>query len=132
MILMDTHVLLWWIHDPRCLSPEVMRKIKHAEKEKSLAISAITIWEIALLIKKGRLTLAMDLQSWIDELESLSSLQILIIDHWILFKSALLPEPFHPDPADRIIVATAMTHQATLLTKDSKILSYPHVTSWWM
>ena len=131
MILLDTHVLLWWIDGRQKLPTPVLKEIESHKKKQTLALSAITFWEIAMLSKKGRLSLKTDLKQWISQVLHLSFLQIISPDHSILVQSVLLPEPFHSDPADRILVATAQQHAATLITKDQKILAYTHVDTFW-
>lgn len=131
MILLDTHVLLWWISGLQKIPAPVLRKIELHKKKNEISISAITFWEVAMLSKKGRLGLNTDLKQWISQVVHLSFLQIISADYPILVQSVLLPEPFHADPADRILVATAQQHGATLITKDQKILAYPHVKSFW-
>lgn len=131
MILLDTHTLLWWINGDKSLPKGVLHLIQKESRSEGLFLSSISVWEIAMLYKKGRLQLAYDLLSWIERLESMPALQWIPADHRILLKSVLLPEPFHPDPADRILVATAMSIGAILVTKDGKMREYPHVKTYW-
>lgn len=86
--------------------------------KKKLFISAISFWEIAMLHKKGRVMLAFDLDTWIQKVVSIQNLQLLDVNYQIFLKSVFLNEPFHPDPADRILVSTALNQGATLVTKD--------------
>lgn len=90
----------------------------------------MSFWEIAMLVKKGRLRLNYDLETWTSKVLSLDSLSVIAPDPHILMTSVFL-DGFHPDPADRIIVATALSSGATLVTKDAAILKYPGVKSFW-
>ena len=131
MILLDTHTMLWWIHGSKKLSSRAKIVIEKQSGEGMILISSISIWEIALLIKKERVSLTMDLSSWLEKIESLSFIQFVPIDTAIAVKSVFLPEKFHADPADRIIVATAREYGAILITNDEKIRKYPHVETLW-
>jgi len=84
-----------------------------------------------LLVAKGRLQLTMDATQWIGRSESLPFLGFIPVDNAIAVQSVNLPGPLHQDPADRIIIATAVTLGASVVTKDEKILNYPHVNTIW-
>ncbi len=131
MILLDTHVLLWWVSGFQKLPSSVLKKIELHKKKQTLAVSAMTFWEVAMLSKKGRLNLRTELKQWISQVTALPFLQIISLDHPTLVQSVLLPEPLHADPADRILIATAQQQGAVLITKDQKILAYPHVKTFW-
>ena len=131
MILLDTHVLVWYISDPDKLSAKADKLIEASLKEGKAAISSISIWEMAMLVKKKRLTLTMDIALWIEKIVSLPVLKIIPVDHKIAFKSVYLPGSFHRDPADRMIVATAIINNCILITSDNKIRRYHHVKSSW-
>jgi PIN domain nuclease of toxin-antitoxin system len=94
-------------------------------------VSSISTWEIALLAAEARLQFTMDVQDWIAKCEGLPFLHFVPMDNVIAVRSVRLPPPFHKDPADRMIVATAITKGAPLVTSDSRILKYPHVKSIW-
>ena len=87
-------------------------------------ISAITVWEIALLAKKSRIALGMDVMKWIEDALALPGLVLGALDPPIAIGSVMLPGDFHNDPADRIIIATARHHSLPLLTADQAILDY--------
>lgn len=84
-----------------------------------------------MLAAKGRLELTMDVADWIRHCDALPFLGFVPVDNAVALRSVSLPEPFHADPADRMIVATAMVLGATLVTRDERLLSYPHVSSLW-
>ncbi len=131
MIVLDTHVWLWWISNPENLSRIAAQAIEQAVREKGIIISSISTWEIALLIAKGRLELSIDVRDWVRKTESLPFVNFIPIDNTISLRSVDLPGQFHSDPADRIITATAMTMGLALVTRDDKILNYPHVKTIW-
>ena len=131
MILLDTHVWVCWLSNPDKLSPLARKTIKDAAKNRAIYISSISAWEVALLAFKGRLTFTMDARDWIVRSEALPFFHFVPIDNAIAIRSVRLPEPFHKDPADRIIVATAMTMGMALVSSDSKILKYSHVKTIW-
>jgi PIN domain nuclease of toxin-antitoxin system len=102
------------------------------EAEKApVVVSSISAWEVALLVRKGRLELTMDVEEWIARSESLSTLRFVPVDNRIAVLSNYLPGELHEDPADRIITATALTLGATLVTRDQKLQDYPHLETFW-
>ena len=131
MILLDTHALVWWADDPDKLSKKSTELIKEESVRGTVVVSAISLWEIALLIKSKRLVLSVDLTTWVDRIERSWSVKIIPIDANIAIKSVNLPEGLHQDPADRMIIATARELEAKLVTKDRKILGYSHVRAVW-
>ena len=131
MIVLDTHIWLWWISNPENLSPSARQTIDQAVSEKGIVISSISTWEVALLVEKGRLELSIELRDWIRKTEDLPFVRFMPVDNTIALRSVTLPGHFHPDPADRIITATAMTMGLPLVTKDDKILNYHHVQTIW-
>ncbi|MCX8124604.1 MAG: type II toxin-antitoxin system VapC family toxin [Spirochaetes bacterium] len=131
MILIDTHVCIWWIQESTDIPKDVKTKIKSAQKRNNIFISSISIWEIAMLIKYNRLTLTVPLSEWIKKLESVPYFKFIPVDNAIAEHSVNLPGEFHKDPADRIIVATSRIHNIPLITSDEKILNYPYVKTIW-
>ncbi len=131
MIVIDTHIWLWWISNPEKLTVNAAQAIDNACRETSIIISSISAWEIALLSNRGRLKLSIDIQAWVRKTESLPFIQFIPVDNTIALRSVDMPGVFHPDPADRIITATAMTMGLPLVTKDEKILGYSHVKTIW-
>lgn len=131
MIVLDTHVWLWWISNPELLSAAARRTVDHAMANGEICISSISAWEVAILVKKGRLDLTMPAEDWIARSEALSFLRFIPVDNRIALKSAGLPGQLHDDPADRIIIATTISLGGTLITKDEKIRKYHHVRTVW-
>lgn len=126
MILLDTHIWLWWVGaDPR-LTPERVATLKAAEAE-GLLVSAISCWEIAHKAAAGKLDLGRPAHAWITEALTAPNIRVEPITASIAVEAALLPGEFHKDPADRLIVATARKLDVQLLTMDAKVQAYPHV-----
>ena len=124
MIVLDTHVLIWAVDgDPR-LGRTARAAIDEAGRTDGIGVSAITPWEIALLVEKGRLRLGCDVRTWIDAALDLPGLRLLPIEPVIAIDSVSLPGSFHADPADRLILATARRYRAPLLTADSAMIEY--------
>ncbi len=131
MIVLDTHTLLWWVNDPTTLSKPAKQTIDAAVESRSVYVSSITAWEIALLVERGRLRLALDVRDWLCRCEALPFLTFVPINNAIAVESVRLPDFPHADPADRIITATALSLGAALVTKDDKLQNYPHVKTIW-
>lgn len=131
MILLDTHTLIWWVNESNKLSKSALGAIKKNLQKDQVIVSSVSIWETALLVKKDKITLSLHLDRWIEELENTPGLKFIPIDNKIAALSVNLPEPLHNDPADRIIVATALYHGATLITADARLLKYPKVKTGW-
>ena len=128
MVLLDTHAVLWYFDDPKRLSSKSLNEIK---KSSNLAISAISAWEISLLVQKGRLSLKYDVNQWMAFLSENPMVQWIDISSTIAIKSLNLPGSFHQDPADRFIVATAILYGIPIITKDQSIQDYIHVETIW-
>lgn len=128
MILLDTHAWIWYLSSPDLLSPAALKAIEAARQKGKIYISCISTWEFFLLIKKGRLNLTVDEVAWIRRAEQLPFLEFVPIDNEICRLAVHLPE-LHLDPADRIIVATCQLIGATLVTKDERLLLYPHIST---
>ncbi|MBI5556180.1 MAG: type II toxin-antitoxin system VapC family toxin [Deltaproteobacteria bacterium] len=131
MIVLDTHTLLWWVNDPATLSRPAKEAIDRAVNVKSVHVSCISSWEIALLVERGRLRLALDVRDWLCRCEALPFLTFVAVSNAIAVESVRLPDFPHADPADRIIAATALSLGAPLVTKDDKLRNYPHVKTIW-
>src|SRR5438045_2926715 len=102
MIVIDTHVLIWYVSDPEKLSEKALQTIEIERKKSTILISSISVWELYLLVKKGRILLTMDTNSWLEQVESLPFIEFIPVDNRIAAKSVVLPGEFHADPADRI------------------------------
>ncbi len=126
MILLDTHIWIWWLDGSQELKPG-QQTIINENKEKGLGISVISCWELAKLVEYGRLELACSIDEWMDKALSHPEIQLLELTPEIAIESTRLPDNFHRDPADQIIVATSRIYNIPLLTSDKLILDYQHV-----
>ena len=132
MIVLDTHTLIWWVDSPQKLSKKAKKAIEEEKANgKGILISSISTFEIYLLIKKGKLELTNYPDVWLGKIENLPFVKFVPVDNRIVASSVNLPDFPHKDPADRIIIATALNTGAKVITADKKILDYPHVQSIW-
>jgi len=131
MIVLDTHTWIWFISNPELLSKRAKAVVNAGVKDKSILLSSISAWELALLVAKKRLKLTIDVTDWIAKSESLPFIQFVPVTNSIAVKSVNLPLPLHPDSADRIIIATALSVGAPLVTKDKKLLDYTPIKTIW-
>lgn len=129
--LLDTHAWLWWVTDDRRLSAKAKATIEKSQREETLSVSLMSIWELAKKIEKKQLVLDRPLDHWLDLATMTPGLNLAELTRPILVESCQLPQPFLGDPADQIIVATARHHNAVLVTKDRQIRDYSHVRSVW-
>ena len=123
-MLLDTHVWLWFMLANAELASNEQNAINRAAASGRLRIAAISVWEAALLASRGRVALRRPLAQWIAEAVSVPGLSIEPLLPQVAVEAASLPETFHRDPADRLIVATARVTNATLMTRDQRILDY--------
>lgn len=126
MIVLDTHVWVWWVHGTAQLTLANAAFIDGAAAD-GLGISIVSCWEVAKLVEYGRLRLPCDLEQWLEQGLAYPGVQLLDLTPRIVIESTRLPAPFHRDPADQMIVATARIYGAPVATADHKILAYPHV-----
>lgn len=131
MILLDTHAWVWLVSEPGKLSGRAEAFIERALRKNEVLISAMSAWEVALLVSQKRLELTMEVSEWISISEKLPFLRFVPIDNTIAIQAVYLPMPLHSDPADRIIIATSMKYGAPIVTMDRKILDFPHVQGIW-
>ena len=123
-LLLDTHVLVWLLEDSARITESVHAQIQDAVDADELYVSAITPWEIAMLVAKGRLRFNRDVADWIDAALSQPGIQLAPLAPAISVASTRLPWPTHPDPADRILMATSRSLDLTLVSADEQILDY--------
>ena len=119
--LLDTHILLWWHEDRGRLSRDQQEVIAAADADSPLLISDISLWEVAMLHSLGRIRLTIPLREWLGKLASPPLVRRNGMSPAVAAELASLPDSFHRDPADRILVATARVLGATLLTRDRRI-----------
>lgn len=121
MILLDTHILLWWLSEPKKLSPAARRAINAGRKRRDIAVSAISVFEIRSLLERGRLELAIGADRWFGALISLPEISIEPVSARIAWVAGAFGPVFPGDPADRIIAATGQVLDAELITADQKM-----------
>lgn len=131
MVLLDTNAWIWWASRPDTLPQKACRAVDEAAAAADLCVSVISVWEIAVKISLGKLQLGMQAREWVERASLIPGLRILPLVPDVALASTELSEPFHRDPADRMIVAQARKSRATLVTSDRKILDYPHVKTLW-
>lgn len=129
MIVLDTHAWFFWVNDNTELLSDAA--LKSIESESTLGVSIISCWEIAMLVSKERLKLNLDVMLWIKQALKYPGIKCLPIDPEIAVLSTRLPGTFHGDPADRLIVATCMYHQASLISKDRQIQKWGNIRVIW-
>lgn len=131
MILLDTCVLIFDALTPEKLSTHAKKTITQAYKKNQLCCSAISLWEIAMLVQKKRLNPGADCESFLQILLDARNIQVLEINISIAVLSTHHTDFKHFDPADRLIAATALYHRAPLVTPDNKISSITELVTVW-
>ena len=123
-LLLDTHVFVWLLQNSARISGAVYQDIETAADSDELFVSAITPWELAMLVSKGRLGLNRDVGDWLTAALGLPGIHLEPLSPAIAVASTRLPWDALPDPADRILLATARHLDATLLSADRQMLAY--------
>ena len=123
-LLLDTHVWIWFMLANPELAISGRNVINRAAAAGQLRVAAISVWEAALLASRGRVALGRPLAQWITEAVSAPGLSIEPLLPQVAVEASSLPDAFHRDPADQLIVATARVTNATLMTRDRRILDY--------
>jgi PIN domain nuclease of toxin-antitoxin system len=128
MTVLDTQAWVWWVNDDGQLPP-VLRGYLEVNEKHGFAVSAISLLEVARLVTAGRLVLPLPPTDWLEAAIRYPGISLIALTPEIAVTSTQLPEPFHRDPADRIIVATGIVLGATVATTDRKIRDYTHVST---
>ena len=123
-LLLDTHVWVWVMEGKPVFQEKFLKSLQNQQDNDGLLISPISIWEIGTLVEKKRLTLGMDRLDWVETAIQREGVNLAPLSPKIAIQSTRLPDGVHGDPADRILIATAREHQATLVTCDRKILEF--------
>ncbi len=126
MILLDTHVLFWSRNDQRRIPRNVMEIVRDSP---TLCIAAISLWEMAMLVRKRRIDLGIPIENWIGETLGNQRFRLLPLSPEIAVQSCRLE--MHGDPADRLIVASSLIHQIPLITADRLIQKLDFVNAVW-
>ncbi len=124
-VLLDTCAIIWSVSAPEKLPKKAVKTLQ--DKSTEVFVSPISCAEIACLEERGRITLDRHWKNWFDFYVQLNGWHIIDISLPIIQEAFALPPPFHADPADRIITATARLMQLKLITGDRKIIDYPFV-----
>lgn len=131
MIVVDTHALIWDALAPNRLSATAQRALSEANAGDGLLICDISLWEIAMFIQRGRVQVGVDCQSFINLILQANKTRVQPITPLIATLSVQLPAGINKDPADRLIVATALAENAPLLTADRPLRDANVVTTIW-
>ncbi len=129
MILLDTHVLIWLVNEPAKLSRRATEAIRAASQSGGLAISAITLWELAWLATHGRLEITGTAEAFVERISSRTAIRPLTVRVAVLANQ--FPDGYSTDPCDRLIGATALAEGIALITKDAKIRTSAQVKTIW-
>jgi PIN domain nuclease of toxin-antitoxin system len=123
-VLLDTHVWVWLADGVKGrLSPSGVQLLRSAHAEARLFVSPISVWEVATLVRKGRLGLTQDIRPWVSRAFS-EGLRGAPFPPEVALDAGLLPDVPPRDPADRMLIATARALGATLVTRDAEVLAY--------
>lgn len=125
MIVLDTHIWVWWVQNDSRLTKQQRQWLQDYESE-GLGISILSCWEVAKLVEKSRLILPLTIDKWLEVALAYPGVQLLNLSLPIVIDSTQLAD-FHSDPFDQLIVATARFYNSPLLTVDAKILNYSDV-----
>jgi len=131
VILLDTHSLIWWVNEGKRLSHSANAAIAGEALGGRILVSSISAWEMALLVKGGRIAFTGSVPAWLVQVQRFRPMEFIPVDNEIGIEAVNLPGDFHKDPADRIIVATARKFGAPIITADEKIRGYRHVRTIW-
>jgi len=121
MVLLDTHIWIWWLLGDGSLSPDERKALDELASNGNLAISWVSVWEIEMLERKGRVSLFPGFQPWIEQATNPEFITVLPADISVVLAQRNLPETFHGDPADRLIAATSVLSGYPLATHDERI-----------
>lgn len=128
--VLDTHAWVGWMMGSSDLSAPVRDTLDALPRDNRPYLSAISLWEVAMLVELERLSLALPLTDWLERAAHPRTVRLVPITPAIAATTAALPSTFHRDPADRLIVATCLELDAPLLTQDRLIMRSGLVTKW--
>ena len=124
-VLLDTHVWVWYVeNEAGQFSRRIEPLIERAVRRGGVVVSAISVWEVAMLEAARRLELAVEVRAWVGRALAFPGVRLQGLSPSIAIESTRLPGPIHRDPADRMLIATARRLGATLVTCDERILAY--------
>ena len=128
MIILDTHAFVWWAGESGKLTAVARRAITASKRR---GVPAICLWEIAMLVRRGRLELDRDVEDWLSDALALDGVETLPLTVEIAVRSTRLSQGFQGDPADQLVVATAVVLRAPLVTRDERIQQFSGVRTIW-
>ena len=128
MIILDTHAWLWWLSEPKRLSTKARATVDHADR---LGICPISCWEISAKVARGRIRLDRDVLIWIKQALAVPRVETVPLTEEIAVLAGQLGAELPGDPADRLIVATAIHSRSDLVTKDKVIRAYKGLRTIW-
>jgi PIN domain nuclease of toxin-antitoxin system len=131
LIVLDTHVLVWWVSGSKPLSARAKREVRSAQASGLLRASAISLLEIATAVRRGRLALGVPLERWCEDLARLPELQVQPVTAEIATMAGAFGESAPGDPADRIIAATALVLGAKLVSADARLRRFSLLQAVW-
>jgi len=131
VIVLDTHALIWWLADSDRHSTRARRLIHSETRQGPALVSTISLWEITTLCRRGRLELTIGANAWIDAARQLPEVRFEAVDAEIAQLAGGFSDALHGDPADRIILATAMARDARLVTADARLAEQRLVETVW-
>jgi len=123
--LVDTPVWLWYaLGDERRLPSPLAGRLTVLDEQQCLHLSVMSVWELGMLAATNRIQLGCAAPAWVSTFFERTRFRLVDLNVSVALEANALPGGFHPDPADRLIVATARHHNLTLITDDRKILDY--------
>jgi PIN domain nuclease of toxin-antitoxin system len=123
--LLDTHIWLWTqTNNTHYLEDGFDQEVNRWQRQRRVFISDASVWELGIAVSKGRVSLGMSLDRWVEIATAEDGFQMLALNTRILIESTRLPGDLHRDPGDRMLIATAHEHDLTIVTRDEKILKY--------
>jgi PIN domain nuclease of toxin-antitoxin system len=131
VIVLDTHALIWWADASSRLSKKARQATRAESRRRELVASAISVFEIVTLERRGRLAFKIPVSEWLANLRKLPELTIHPISDEIAERAGALREMFPGDPADRLIAATSLVLGVPLVTQDTKLRHVPSLSTVW-
>lgn len=128
--LLDTHAWIWWVDQDRRLGVKAIAALDRLPRENRPSVADVSLWEVATLVARGRLTLDVPLREWLEAAAHPRSVRVIPVTPAIAAEVAKLPVSFHRDPADRLIVATARVLDLPVLSYDRRITRSRLVARW--
>ena len=128
LILLDTHVFVWWVAQRANLSTRARKAIEKAPRR---MLADISLWEIAKLVSSGRLQFDRDVERWLDAALEETQIEVIALSAAIAVRSTRIAANFHGDPADQIIAATSLVQEVPLVTADERLRASPAIRTVW-